>query len=215
MSDKDIYVAERLAMVENQIHARGICDSRVLNAMKTVPRHRFTSWGEKGHVLASPYGDYPLGIGYGQTISQPYIVAYMTAQLHIAPGDRVLEVGTGCGYQTAVLCEMGATVFSIERISELADMATEILLKLGYGARICVGDGYSGLADDAPFDAIICAAAAKAIPPSFETQLKAGGRMVLPVGQHFQELKTLVKKGDELVEIDSLPVRFVPLVHEN
>lgn len=195
-------------MVETQIRARGVTDPRVLAAMATVPRERFLP--EEARHLA--YGDYPLDIGCGQTMSQPYIVAYMSAALATAPGDRVLEIGAGCGYQTAVLAALGVEVFAIEIVATHAAAAAARLAALGYRhAQVRHGDGYDGWPDAAPFDAALVAAAPDHVPPALLEQVRLGGRLVLPVGRDDQVLLTLVRTTSGWDELDRLPVRFVPL----
>ncbi|NWG75584.1 MAG: protein-L-isoaspartate(D-aspartate) O-methyltransferase [Rubrivivax sp.] len=200
-------------MVETQLSApgRGITNARVLAVMEKVPRHEFVPQP----LRSQAYDDYPLPIGHGQTISQPYIVALMTDLLHLRPGDRVLEIGTGSGYQAAVLAELGARVHSIEIIEPLARWAARNLKGAGYGqVQLRVGDGYYGWPEAAPFDAIIVTAAASHVPPPLVKQLKAGGRMVIPVGTAFltQHLMLVEKQADGGVTTRQiLPVRFVPL----
>ncbi len=201
----------RQAMVARQLQRRDITDPRVLVAMGTVPRHRFVP----GVMASRAYGDYPLPIGEGQTISQPYIVALMTQWAEVRPGDRVLEVGTGSGYQAAVLAELTEQVFSIEILPELARQAAARLKGLGYGrVRVRSGDGYQGWPEAAPFDAILVTAAAPWVPPALTAQLKEGGRLVIPLGPPggVQTLKRYRKTQGKLVEEASLAVRFVPLV---
>jgi len=201
----------RQAMVARQLQRRDITDPRVLVAMGTVPRHRFVP----GAMASRAYGDYPLPIGEGQTISQPYIVALMTQWAEVHPGDRVLEVGTGSGYQAAVLAELSEHVFSIEILPELARQAAARLQGLGYGrVRVRSGDGYQGWPEAAPFDAILVTAAAPGVPPALTAQLKEGGRLVIPLGPPggVQTLKRYRKTQGKLVEEASLAVRFVPLV---
>ena len=202
----------RQTMVARQLQRRDITDPRVLIAMGTVPRHRFVP-----EVLASQaYGDHPLPIGSGQTISQPYIVALMTQWAEVHPGDRVLEVGTGSGYQAAVLAELTDRVFTIELLPELARQAVARLKDLGYGrVQVRSGDGYQGWPDEAPFDAILVTAAAPRVPQALESQLKEGGRLVIPLEAHYgdQTLVQFRKVGGKLREEATLPVRFVPLVH--
>jgi len=196
-------------MVATQIGARGIRDARVLEAMRRVERHRFVS--PRDRDLA--YGDHPIGIGYGQTISQPYIVAFMTEALALAPNARVLEIGTGSAYQTAVLAEIAREVFSIEVVPEHADRATALLRELGYSnAHIRLGDGYLGWPEAAPFDGIIVTAAAEHVPPPLVEQLTIGGRLVVPIGRVDQDLLVLTRTEDGLREDERLAVRFVPLV---
>ena len=197
-------------MVETQIRARGISDERVLEAMERVPRHLFVPES----VRREAYEDYPLPIGHGQTISQPYIVALMTEALKIQPGDRVLEIGTGSGYQTAVFLELGAEVFSIERVPELAEEAKHKLEALGYtGFHIRVGDGTLGWPEEAPFKGIMVTAGAPDIPQPLKEQLADGGRMVIPVGDRFsQELLVVERKGDEFLIENLGGCRFVSLI---
>ncbi|KPK62323.1 MAG: protein-L-isoaspartate O-methyltransferase [Planctomycetes bacterium SM23_32] len=201
----------RLAMVSTQIEQRGIKDEAVLDAMRQVPRHLFVP--EEGRAAA--YADRPLPIGLGQTISQPYIVAYMTDLLQVKPGDRLLEVGTGSGYQAAVLSELTPHVYSIEIISKLADAARKRLKELGYETvQVKVGDGYYGWEEQGPFDGIIVTAAAGHVPPPLVQQLKPGGRMVIPVGGVLdtQHLTVVTKSEEGRVHTRSvLPVRFVPM----
>jgi protein-L-isoaspartate(D-aspartate) O-methyltransferase len=200
---------ERLQMVSAQIEARGVRDVRVLEAMRRVPRHRFVPESERAHA----YEDRPLPIGDAQTISQPYIVALMSELANVGPGDRVLEVGTGCGYQAAVLAEMGVEVFSIEIIESLAKRARATLSELGYGERIEVrqGDGYAGWFEHAPFDAILVTAAPPEIPNPLKQQLKVGGRLVIPVGTYFQQLSLVIRTQEGFREQAVIPVMFVPM----
>jgi protein-L-isoaspartate(D-aspartate) O-methyltransferase len=200
---------ERLQMVSRQIEARGVRDHRVLAAMRAVPRHRFVPESERAHA----YEDRPLPIGHGQTISQPYIVALMSELAEVKPGDTVLEVGTGSGYQAAVLAEMGATVFSIEILEVLAERSKIILAELGYGKKVEVrhGDGYAGWPEHAPFDAILVTAAPPKIPEPLKQQLKVGGRLVIPVGKYLQSLLRLTKTENGFREESVIPVRFVPM----
>ncbi len=207
----DGFLEARQTMVARQLQRRDITDPRVLIAMGTVPRHRFVP-----EALASQaYGDYPLPIGSGQTISQPYIVALMTQWAEVHPGDRVLEVGTGSGYQAAVLAELTDRVFSIELLPELAHQAAARLKALGYNqVRVKTGDGYQGWPEEAPFDAIVVTAAAPRMPEALVTQLKEGGRLVIPLEDPYggQTLVRFRKVQGKLREESSLPVRFVPLV---
>ncbi|MCC6396398.1 MAG: protein-L-isoaspartate(D-aspartate) O-methyltransferase [Bacteroidetes bacterium] len=208
----DVFRQKRLEMVETQIAERGILDTAVLRAMRTVPRHRFVGDADAD----AAYGDHPLHIGYGQTISQPYIVALMTELVRPSGLKRVLEIGTGSGYQAAVLAELVDSVFSIEIVQPLATEATERLQRLGYHSVVVRwGDGYAGWAEKAPFDAIVVTAAAPEIPAPLVEQLKEGGRMVIPYGEAggIQQLLLLEKKDGRLNERVVLPVRFVPLVH--
>lgn len=207
-SGEQAYAQLRDRMVRSQIVARGIEDERVIAAMRTVPRHRFVP--SKFRTLA--YIDNPLPIGLDQTISQPYIVALMTASLLCEPGHRVLEIGTGSGYQAAVLAEIVDTVYTIEIIPELAERARAVLDTLGYGTVIVrAGDGYDGWPEAAPFDGIIVTAAAPEVPRLLVEQLAEGGRLVIPVGDHFQNLHVYEKRSDGLELLSSLPVRFVPM----
>lgn len=204
------YKTAREKMVLNQIINRGVKDPLVINAIKKVPRHLFV-----GEVLRHrAYDDYPLPIKEGQTISQPYIVALMTELLKLKGGEKVLEIGTGSGYQSAVLAEIVTTVYSVERIPELAKNAREILDKLGYhNVMIKVGDGTFGWKDMAPFDGIIVTAAAPDIPQPLLEQLKEGGRLVIPVGDLFsQDLVIIEKKGDKFIKHSQTGVRFVKLI---
>ncbi len=202
----------RARMVETQIVARGVRDPRVLAAMREVPRHLFVDTAQR----AQAYEDHPLPIAGNQTISQPYIVALMTELAEITPGERVLEIGTGSGYQSAVLSRLAREVYSIEIVPELARASGERLRRLGYGnVMVKEGDGYRGWSEHAPFDAIIVTAAPDRIPQPLLDQLAPGGRMVIPVGSFFQELKVLSKdKNGKISEKDILPVRFVPMTGE-
>lgn len=208
-SDTDeMHAARRRQMVETQIRHRGVSDPRVLAALQNVPRHRFVREGDE----ANAYGDYPLAIGSGQTISQPYIVAYMTQALDPQPDARVLEVGTGSGYQAAVLGALVAEVYTVEIVPDLARRATAILAELGYAhVHVREGDGYAGWAEHAPFDAVIVTAAPDHIPQPLVDQLRIGGRLVVPVGTDDQNLLVLTRTTDGLREDARLPVRFVPL----
>lgn len=200
----------RRVMVQNQLRARGISDKQVLAAMEQVPRHEFVQDGYED----SAYEDTPLPIGSGQTISQPYVVAFMTEKLDVQKGDKVLEIGTGSGYQAAVLAQMQAQVYSIEVVEELGRRARKIFDRLGYGVRVRIGDGYKGWPEYAPFDKIIVTAAAPKIPDPLVKQLKTGGKMILPLGEFSQNL-TLVTKTDSGIRKQSvLPVRFVPMTGE-
>jgi protein-L-isoaspartate(D-aspartate) O-methyltransferase len=201
--------AERRAMVAEQIVARGVKDPATLAAMRTVPRHRFVPQAQ----AASAYDDRPLPIGHGQTISQPFIVAYMTEVVRPGPGRKILEIGTGSGYQAAVLAATGAEVYSIEIIPELASAAAARLRELGYGAvQTRAADGYYGWPEQAPFDAIIVTAASEFVPPPLIEQLKEGGLMVIPVGSPFfvQTLMLVQKRVDAITSASLMPVRFVP-----
>lgn len=204
-----MYCRLREAMVETQIAARGVRDPDVLRAMKKVPRHLFVPEDIRDHA----YEDRALPVGYGQTISQPYVVAAMTEALQARPGMKVLEIGTGTGYQAAILAEMGLKVFTIEIIPELARSARERLEKLGYrGITVIEGDGYKGYPQEAPFDRIIVTAAPPEVPQALKEQLAVGGRLVIPVGEYDQDLIVLEKKPDGFVSSYLFPVRFVPMV---
>lgn len=201
----------REKMVETQIKARGVKDPRVLAALLKVERHRFVS--EK--YLDSAYSDQPLPIGEGQTISQPYIVGLMTELLELKGNERVLEIGTGSGYQAAILAELAKEVYTIEIIESLATTAKKRLSELGYqNVMAKAGDGYLGWPETAPFDAIIVTAAPDHIPKPLIDQLKEGGRMVVPVGTYTQELRKIVKKSGKIETIDIIPVLFVPMTGE-
>jgi protein-L-isoaspartate(D-aspartate) O-methyltransferase len=210
MLEKKEYAAQRIEMIEKQLRRRGITDGAVLAAMTAVPRHEFVSEELRSHA----YDDLPLPIGGGQTISQPYIVAAMTAALRLQSSDRVLEIGTGCGYQAAVLSRLAMEVFTIERRPELASNASAKLTRLGYAnAHVHCGDGTLGLSEFAPFDAILVAAAAPAVPKPLLAQLAEGGRMILPVGDtEHQELQLIEKRGDAFPTKMLEGCRFVPLV---
>ncbi|MFQ5669966.1 MAG: protein-L-isoaspartate(D-aspartate) O-methyltransferase [Acidobacteriota bacterium] len=200
--------AERDAMVEQQIRARGLETPRVLEAMRQVPRHRFLP----PSLQKQAYADGPLPIGAGQTMSQPYIVALMTELAQVAAGDRVLEVGTGSGYQAAVLAALGCHVHSIEIIPSLAEAAAARLERLGYAdVTVRSGDGYLGWPDAAPFDAILITAAPPRVPEPLLHQLAPGGRLVAPVGEASQELVVVTRTGDGYRRRTILPVRFVPM----
>jgi len=204
--------AERQRMVQQQLMARGINDARVLAAMAKVPREKFVPLESR----AASYEDGPLPIDHGQTISQPYIVAFMTEQLRPKPSDRVLEIGTGSGYQAAVLAELVADVYTIEIIEPLAKNAEATLQRLGYtNVHVKVGDGYRGWPEHAPFDAITVTCAPDHVPQPLIDQLKEGGRMIIPVGGFGnQELYLLEKKNGQLQRRAVLPVRFVPMAGE-
>src|SRR5713226_1285133 len=210
MLEKKEYAAQCVEMIEKQLRRRGITDSSVLAAMTAVPRHEFVPQELRSHA----YDDLPLPIGGGQTISQPYIVAAMTLALHLQPGDRVLEIGSGCGYQAAVLSLLAKEVFTIERRPELASAASATLARLGYAnAHAHCGDGTLGLPDFAPFAAILVAAAAPSVPKPLLAQLAEGGRMILPVGDtEHQELQLIEKHGDTFPTKMLEGCRFVPLV---
>ena len=201
----------RERMVREQIESRGVRDPRVLAALRKVERHRFVP--EALHHLA--YSDQPLPIGHGQTISQPYIVAYMTEALELKPSDRVLEIGTGSGYQAAILAELVGEVYSIEIVKPLAKESAERLQKLSYkNLKLRTGNGYRGWPEAAPFDAIIVTAAPPSIPSALLDQLAQGGRLVVPVGTMFQELIRVRRTPKGITQEELLPVRFVPMVGE-
>jgi protein-L-isoaspartate(D-aspartate) O-methyltransferase len=206
----DRFATLRQKMVDAQLRARGIRDERVLAAMGKVPRHLFVA-DEYGD---SAYEDHPLPIGSGQTVSQPYIVAFMLEALALDGSETVLEVGTGSGYLTALLAELARQVYSVERIESLARAADGMLQRLGYGnASLMVGDGSLGLVEYAPFDGIVVSAAAPIIPQPLLEQLVDGGRMVIPVGPaHAQELKLVRKQGGRVTVANLEGCRFVPLI---
>ncbi|MCA9609823.1 MAG: protein-L-isoaspartate(D-aspartate) O-methyltransferase [Myxococcales bacterium] len=202
--------AERERMVREQIAGRGVRDARVLEAMREVPRERFVS----EEAVAHAFEDRALPLAEGQTISQPYMVARTCELARVPVGGRVLDVGTGSGYQAAVLAAMGLEVVSIERIARLAERAARILAELDYAVRVVVGDGTRGWPDAAPYDAIVCAAAAPRLPRSWAEQLEIGGRAVLPIGsRHMQRLTVVERKGpDRLEELLFEPCVYVPLI---
>jgi protein-L-isoaspartate(D-aspartate) O-methyltransferase len=205
------FCAERLAMVEGQLRRRGIRDQRVLAAMSKVPRHEFV----ERHYWADAYADHPVPIGEQQTTSQPYIIAAMLQAAEISPTDRVLEIGAGSGYQTALLAELAAQVFAVERYPTLAANVRTALERLGYtNATVVTADGSLGLPQFAPYDAIIVAAAAPRVPPALLEQLALGGRLVVPVGESQQQTLQLARKdADGGVSVSSLEgCRFVPLI---
>jgi protein-L-isoaspartate(D-aspartate) O-methyltransferase len=205
------WTARRDQMVRTQIEARGVKDPQVLASMRAVPRHLFVPDSYRD----AAYSDSPLPIGEGQTISQPYIVALMTELLEVEPGDRVFELGTGSGYQAAILAEMGVEVYTIEIKAGLCGHAEAVLQELGYdSAHVRCGDGYGGWPDAAPFDGIIVTAAPDRIPDPLLGQLRDGARMVIPVGDFYQELKVITRTGDSYQERSVIPVRFVPMTGE-
>jgi protein-L-isoaspartate(D-aspartate) O-methyltransferase len=205
------FAAERWTMVEKQLRRRGIHDERVLGAMYKVPRHEFVSrekWNEA-------YADHPVVIGERQTTSQPYIIAAMMQAAQIRPEDRVLEIGSGSGYQTALLAELASQVFAMERYPSLVENAARTLERMGYrNVKIIAGDGSLGLPEAAPFDAIIVAAAAPGIPPALVEQLAPGGRLVLPVGDAQQQVLQLVQRDTQgkIAVLTLEGCRFVPLI---
>lgn len=206
--------AERKAMVATQVEARAVSDERVLEAMRRVPRHEFVPEQVKGRA----YDDTPLPIGHGQTISQPFIVGFMTERLDLEPGDRVLEVGTGSAYQAAILAELVREVVSVEIVEPLARSAAARLERLGYrNVTVLHGDGYYGYEAAAPFDAIIVTAAASHVPPPLVEQLRPGGRIAIPVGRGWTQNLLLVEKDDagDTSTRNLMAVRFVPLTGEH
>jgi protein-L-isoaspartate(D-aspartate) O-methyltransferase len=208
---EEIFARRRHEMVERTMRARDITDEKVLAVMEKVPRHEFVL----PEYLDQAYADHPLPIGFGQTISQPYIVALMTQLLQLQPGDKVLEIGTGSGYQAAVLAELVDQVYTIEIIPELARSAEERLRRLGYhDVHVRQGDGYYGWPEEAPFDAIIVTAAPDHLPQPLVQQLKDGGRLVVPIGPPggYQTLWQIIKRGEELEANNIAGVLFVPLM---
>jgi protein-L-isoaspartate(D-aspartate) O-methyltransferase len=207
------FVLARQNMVEEQLVSRGIRDQRVLNAFLDVPRHKFV----EEYLKYKAYDDYPLSIGYGQTISQPYMVALMTETLSPKPEDTILEIGTGSGYQAAILSRLCSTVYSIERISTLASRARKLLDELGYyNVHIRIGDGTMGLPQDSPYDGIIVTAGAPHVPEALVEQLKEDGRLVIPVGdQSIQDLKRFTRTKDGVKEESMGGCRFVKLIGKN
>jgi protein-L-isoaspartate(D-aspartate) O-methyltransferase len=209
LSCESVYEAERKNMVEYQIRRRGIKDNKVLKAMGKVARHLFVP--EEMRDLA--YQDEPLPIGKGQTISQPYIVAFMTKALKLGGNEKVLEIGTGSGYQTAILAEIVKEVYTVELIPELSKKAQSVLNELGYiNIHYLIGDGSRGWPEESPYDAILVSAAPATIPEPLVNQLKVGGRMIIPVGTDFQELALVTKKKEGWDEERLIGVRFVPLI---
>lgn len=212
-SDKDEYTEVRERMVKEQIEARGVSDQKVLVVMRKVPRHLFVP----ATVRITAYGDFPLPIGEGQTISQPYIVARMTELLQLKGNEKVLEIGTGSGYQAAILALLAKEVYTIEIIESLAKLAEKRLKDLSYNnVSVRFGDGYLGWPEAAPFDAIIITCASPYLPDSLVRQLKDGGRIVAPMGDEMetQILTVFQKKGSQLVKTEYEPVRFVPMTGE-
>ena len=199
------------AMVATQIEGRGIRDARVLEAMRRVPRQRFVP----ENLRSRAFEDNPLPLGQGQTISQPYIVAFMTEAARLRPGERVLEVGTGSGYQAAVLSAVGARVYSIEILAELAESARRTLKDTGYGdVSVRTGDGFRGWPEEAPFDAIVVTAAPEEVPEPLLAQLKPGGRLIIPLGSGHQDLLRVTRTPSGYQRETLLPVRFVPMTGE-
>ncbi len=201
---------ERNRMVASQIEPRGIRDERLLVALRNVPRHEFIPVHEQAHA----YEDRPLPIGENQTISQPFIVAAMTELAGIGPNSRVLEIGTGSGYQAAVLAELAAEVYSIEIVEPLGGRAAATLKRLGYNVQTRIGDGYAGWKEAAPFDAIIVTAAPPQVPEPLKQQLAVGGRLVIPVGSLSQNLILIERTEEGFRTTEVLPVRFVPMTGE-
>jgi protein-L-isoaspartate(D-aspartate) O-methyltransferase len=208
---QDPFAELRQRMVDTQIRARGVTDARVLAAMASVPRHLFVP----DKVRAQAYEDYPLSIGERQTISQPYIVALMTSLLELEGGERVLEIGTGSGYQAAVLSEIAAEVYTMEILAPLSAQAQRTLAAVGRtNIHFRVGDGWKGWPEAAPFDDIIVTAAPEKIPQTLLDQLRVGGRMVVPVGSFFQDLLVVTKTAAGYEKRNVIPVRFVPMTGE-
>lgn len=196
-------------MVRDQLRGRDIVSAAVLAAMGKTPRHEFVP----SALVSQAYEDHPLSIGQSQTISQPYIVALMTQLLDPRPDQRILEIGVGCGYQTAVLAELAAYVYSVEIVDVLAEGARKRLEALGYAnVSIRIGDGYDGWADEAPFDGVLAAAAAPRAPEALKRQLKIGGRLVIPLGEEYQRLVLITRTEADFVEEKVLDVRFVPMI---
>ncbi len=212
MRKRDEFRRAREEMVENQIKTRGVTDERVLEALRKVPRHEFIQENHQSEA----YADHPLPIGSGQTISQPYIVALMTEQLELKDDEKVLEIGTGSGYQAAILAELAREVHSVERVSELAEKARENLRRLGIkNVSVHIGDGTLGWLEEAPYDAIIITAGTPAMPEGLADQLSDGGRLVAPVGSRWRQMLELwIKREGEIEKIEVLPVVFVPLIGE-
>jgi protein-L-isoaspartate(D-aspartate) O-methyltransferase len=208
-SSAETFKEKRRQMVEGQIRGRGIADKAVLDAMMKVERHRFvpaSHWD-------SAYGDSPLPIGEGQTISQPFIVAYMTEVAKVSPSEKVLEIGTGSGYQAAILGELAKEVYTIEIIPQLADTARATLSELGYkNVFVKTGNGYLGWPEHAPFDAIVVTAAPDEVPQELVDQLAVNGTMVIPVGTFYQQMMVITRTSEGVVERRTIPVRFVPMI---
>jgi protein-L-isoaspartate(D-aspartate) O-methyltransferase len=208
-SPGDEWRDRRRRMVAEQLRARGVSDERVCAAMEKVPRHLFVPEDAR----AEAYSDWAVRLAEGQTVSQPYVVGYMTAALALRPGARVLEIGTGSGYQAAVLAEIAGEVFTIEVRPRLAEAARRLLAALGYGGiRLRTGNGAGGWDEAAPFDGIVVAAAAEVVPPRLVAQLAVGGRLVIPIGTEEQRLHTIERLADGIRDVPEFPVRFVPFV---
>ncbi|MEJ8802781.1 protein-L-isoaspartate(D-aspartate) O-methyltransferase [Pontibacter sp. H249] len=213
-AQNDAYKVKRENMVKQQIQGRGVKNIMVLNAMRSVKRHLFVPSDQVPYA----YDDRPLPIGYGQTISQPYMVAYMTSVIKPHPNMRVLEIGTGSGYQAAVLADIAKEVFTIEIVPEHGKMAAEKLKNLGYSnVKVKIGDGYQGWEEHAPYDAIVVTAGAEVVPPPLLAQLKEGGKMVIPVGSPYmtQTLKLIEKRKGKIITKNLMPVLFVPFTRES
>jgi len=209
---EDFFMTQRQKMVDEQIIRRGVDDESVIKAMRKVERHLFVPQHER--LMA--YGDHPLPIGFDQTISQPYIVAYMTQMARLTPEDKVLEIGTGSGYQAAILAEIVKEVYTIEIVKGLAETAEQRLKDMGYkNIFVKLGDGYEGWPEHAPYDAIIVTAAPDEVPQKLVEQLSVGGRMVVPLGSVFQELYLITKTKEGIIKKSLIPVRFVPMVEDN
>jgi protein-L-isoaspartate(D-aspartate) O-methyltransferase len=207
-TDEGDWEAARARMVDEQIRSRDVRSPAVLDAMRRVPRHLFVPEAER----RSAYTDYPLPIGFGQTISQPYIVAFMTDALEVAKDHRVLEIGTGSGYQAAILGELAGEVFTIEIVAELADRARQTLTELGYkNINVRAGNGYAGWPEEAPFDRVMVTAAPDQVPQALVDQLKPDGLIAIPVGTGEQLLQIMRRTPSGLTTIKTLPVRFVPM----
>jgi len=206
------FAVERERMVKEQIAMRGVTDERVLRAMRKVPREQFVPEQMRGQS----YSDGPLPIGYDQTISQPFVVAFMTEKLRLRPTDRVLEIGTGSGYQAAILAELAAKVYTVEIVEPLGKRAEQTLQRLGYkNVQVKIGDGYQGWPEYAPFDAVIVTCAPNHVPQPLVAQIKEGGRIIIPVGPAGdQTLYLLEKKNGRLEQRNVLPVSFVPMTGE-
>lgn len=212
-SQEPNYAAMRKTMVTSQLEGRDIYDTRVLDAMLQVPRHYFVP--EDKRIFA--YSDFPVSIGHQQTISQPYIVAFMTQALRLGKKDRVLEVGTGSGYQAAILGKLVDSVYTIEIIEPLATRAKKILRQLDYGnIKVKIGDGYHGWEANAPYDAIMVTAGAEALPTPLLEQLKEGGRLIIPIGPHdgLRDLMLIRKRKGKITSKNLMPVRFVPFTRD-
>jgi len=208
---EDPFAAQRRSMVEQQIERRGVTAPSVLSAMGEVPRHLFVPPGYRDKA----YDDSPLPIGNGQTISQPYVVALMTQLLDLKPGDRVLEIGTGSGYQAAVLSKLVKDVYTIEILEPLGLQAQRTLQEIGAkNVHVRIGDGYKGWPEAAPFDGIVVTAAPERVPQPLLDQLRVGGKMVIPVGAFFQNLLVITKTADGIEKRSIIPVRFVPMTGE-